>query len=107
MMSVAGVLLAVSATALLPGGCESQSRVVATEACPPCPLCRVETRIQPITGLEYTRCVCPTCRAVSTVDPALRDALERFTGGPTSETVYVCDACQAVVRQCDICQRGG
>jgi len=102
---MAGTLLAIcTAAILLSAGCQSENRGVKTEASPACPTCTKETRIQPITGLEYTTCVCPSCKKVSTLDPDLLARLERFTGGPVGDTVTVCDNCKAVVAECAVCR---
>lgn len=102
-----GALLTVCAAAvLLSAGCQSEDKVIRTQTSQVCPTCKLETRIQPITGLEYTTCVCPSCKKVSTLDPDLRDKLERFVGGSVGETVTVCDNCKAVVAECAVCREG-
>jgi len=101
----AGILAVLCAAAvLLPIGCESQNRVVTTQPSEACPICEHETRIQPITGLEYTTCICPTCRKVYTLDPRVLNDIERFTGPNIGDRVQVCDSCGRVVTECAVCR---
>jgi hypothetical protein len=93
------------ATALLPAGCESSNKVAATGTSAVCPLCKTETRVQPLTGLKYTTCVCPTCGRVVNLSPQLRNDLERFLGGPVDEEIAVCDYCRTAVAQCAACRQ--
>jgi hypothetical protein len=101
---VAGFLALCLVLVLLATGCQSENRIVSTETSSVCPNCQMETRVQPITGLKYTTCICPSCKKVSTLDPDLLLSLERFTGGPVGETVTVCDNCKMVIEQCAACR---
>lgn len=105
LMIVAGAAL----FAFLLTGCHSESRLVSTRTSEVCPTCEVQTRVQPITGLTYTRCVCPSCNRVSTLDETTRMHVERYVGGQVGETVHVCDTCESLVGECAICEemRGG
>ncbi len=85
-------------------GCQTSERVAASDVCATCPLCQSQTRVQPLTGLEYTTCVCPSCKKVLTVDEGVVDALLRFTGPNVGESVTVCEACGAVVTECAVCR---
>jgi hypothetical protein len=96
-LCVAAVLLAV--------GCQSSERVAVSQACATCPLCQSQTHIQPLTGLKYTTCVCPSCKKVLNVDEGVVDALLRFTGPNVGESVTVCEACGAVVEECAVCRQ--
>jgi len=101
----AGILaLLCTATVLLPAGCESSNRVVTRETSDTCPICQRETRIQPITGLKYTTCVCPTCGKVYTLDTDTLNAIERFTGPNIGDRVHVCDACGRIIEDCAACR---
>jgi hypothetical protein len=86
------------------GGCKSSDRVVATETNSQCPNCRMETRIQPLTGLTYTTCICPVCKKVSRFDPETRERVQDIFGHNLGDSVYVCDNCQMVVEKCAICR---
>lgn len=96
----AGALLFVS-------GCQSEERIVAVEANPLCPNCHTETRIQPITGLEYTTAVCLGCRQVSSLDLSgdTLEAVHRYTGRGVGGTVRVCDDCPALIDECAPCRQ--
>lgn len=103
--SITGILaILCTAAALLPIGCESSNQVVASAPSKTCPICERETRVHPITGLEYTTCICPTCGTVSTLDPAFQDAVERFTGPNIGDRVYVCDSCGNIIEDCALCR---
>lgn len=105
MTPMAGMLAILCTTAvLLSAGCESSNQVVAREASAACPVCEHETRIQPLTGLAYTTCVCPTCEKVYTLDPRVLNDIERFTGPNIGDRVHVCDACGNVIEDCAICR---
>ncbi len=105
MTPIAGILAILCTTAvLLAAGCESSNRVVARGTSEVCPVCDHETRIQPLTGLTYTTCICPTCEKVYTLDAATLDAIERFTGPNIGDRVHVCDACGNVIEDCAICR---
>lgn len=100
-------LLGGVAVIVLAAGCQSSQRLVSVETSETCPACQVETRIQPITGLRYTRCLCPSCKEVSTLDESTLLNLERYTGGNVGETVHVCDQCGSAVETCSVCQEAG
>jgi len=100
-----GILVAACAAAVvLPGGCQSSNGTAVTKAAETCPVCGHVTRTQPLTGLKYTTCICPTCGKVSTLDPQLLDGFERFFGDDPVFSVTVCDGCQAIIRQCAVCR---
>jgi len=102
---VAGSLLvACVAVLVLLSGCHSSSKSVATGTTEVCPGCEAQTRIQPITGLTYTTCICPSCKKVSTLDSATRARVEAYVGGPAGDTVHVCDDCKAIVEICSTCR---
>lgn len=104
-ISMTGILAIVcTMAALLSIGCESSNRVVASGASPTCPICERETRVNPITGLEYTTCICPTCGTVSTLDPQFQNEVERFTGLNIGDRVYVCDSCGNIIEDCAACR---
>lgn len=105
MTSITGIFaILCTATAFLAVGCESSNQVVASGTSPTCPICERETRIQPITGLEYTTCVCPTCGRVFTLDPQFQNEVERFTGLNIGDRVYVCDSCGNIIEDCAACR---
>lgn len=105
MIPMVGVLAALCmATVLLSAGCQSENRVVAAGPSDTCPLCGHVTRIQPLTGLKYTTCVCPTCKKTYTMDEDFLLAIERFTGPNIGDRVHVCDSCGRVVEQCAACR---
>ena len=103
--SGAGVVLVVCVLAfvLLPG-CHSSNKMAAMGTSEVCPSCEVATRIQPITGLTYTTCVCPSCKKVSTLEAPTRAAVEAYVGGTVGETVHVCDKCGSIVEICSVCR---
>jgi hypothetical protein len=102
---MAGILTAAgAAVVVLPMGCQSENQVAATETSVVCPVCQRETRIQPLTGLKYTTCICPTCKTVSTLDPEFRDRLEVFYGNIVGDAVPVCDTDETVVMECAVCR---
>lgn len=103
---MAGILTATgAAVVVLPAGCQSANQTAATtEPSTACPICHRETRVQPLTGLEYTTCICPTCETVSTLDKNLLLSFERFDGTPRSETVHVCAQDRTVVMECAVCR---
>lgn len=88
--------------ALLLPGCQSQQKYTGSGR--PCPVCKSETRIMPLTGLTYTTCVCPECEKVTTLDAATRAAVEAYTGGGVGDTVEVCTHCQIIVERCSACR---
>ena len=103
--SVAGWLIVAFATSLvLLSGCHSSSKAVATGTTEVCPGCEAQTRIQPITGMTYTTCICPSCKKVSTLDSSTRARVEAYVGGEVGDTVCVCDDCKAVVEICSTCR---
>lgn len=105
MTPTVGILVILcTAAVLLSAGCETSNQVVARETSEACPVCEHETRIQPLTGLKYTTCICPTCEKVYTLDAATLDAVERFTGPNIGDRVHVCDACGNVIEDCAICR---
>lgn len=93
-----------TAAVLLPIGCESSNRVVAQGTSDTCPVCERETRVQPLTGLKYTTCICPTCGKVYTMDQDFLNAIERFTGPNIGDRVQVCDACGEIITDCATCR---
>jgi hypothetical protein len=99
-------LLGVAAI-LLVAGCQSSNRLVSGKMSETCPNCKVETRLQPITGLTYTRCLCPSCKRVSTLDESTLANVERYVGGHVGDTVHVCDSCGSIIETCSICQNAG
>ena len=102
---ITGILaILCTAAVLLPIGCESANRVVASDISDTCPICERETRVHPITGLDYTTCICPTCGTVSTLDPRVQDAVERFTGPNIGDRVHVCDSCGNIIEDCATCR---
>jgi len=105
-MFVAGLFMAVCTTAiLLPAGCQSSNQVASKPAEPAvCPVCGRETRTQPLTGLKYTTCICPTCKQVSTLDQATADAIERAFGYEPGFLATVCEGCGAVMQECAVCR---
>jgi len=109
-MFIAGAFAAACAAAVfLPAGCQSSDRQVAAAQAPSgpaeaCPVCGRETRRQPLTGLKYTTCVCPTCKQVSTIDPETLQKLEDVYGYLPEFRVDVCEGCGAVVQECAVCR---
>ena len=104
-MFVAGIFAAACVTViLLPAGCQPSDRVAAAGPTEVCPVCGQETRTQPLTGLKYTTCICPTCKEVSTLDKAAADAIERAYGYEPGLMVTVCEGCRAVVQECTVCR---
>ncbi len=100
-------LAAVLAISLILGalplsGCQSRRKYARTGR--PCPVCKRETRIMPLTGLTYTTCVCPECEKVTTLDAATQAAVEAYTGVGVGDTVEVCPHCQIVVERCSTCR---
>lgn len=105
MTSLVGILVGLCIVAiLLLSGCESSSRVVASKPSDTCPICERQTRVNPITRLEYTTCICPTCGRVYTLDQATLDAIERFTGPDIGDRVAVCDSCGNILTDCAQCR---
>lgn len=105
MVAISGILAILSTgTALLATGCESSNRVVAAEPSSTCPICERVTRVQPLTGLEYTTCICPMCEKVYTLDQQTLDAIERFTGPNIGDRVVVRDSCGAIIENCAVCR---
>jgi hypothetical protein len=109
-MFIAGAFMAACAAAIfLPAGCRSSDRRVTAAKAPSgptevCPVCGRETRRQPLTGLKYTTCVCPTCKQVSTLDEDTAAAIERAYGYEPSFMTTVCEGCGAVVQECAACR---
>jgi len=104
MAPAAGILATLCIAILLLTGCESSNRMVASEISDTCPICEHETRVHPITGLSYTTCLCPTCGTVSTLDPQVQNAVERFTGPNIGDRVHVCDGCGQIIEDCAVCR---
>src|SRR5512140_2776092 len=103
--SITGILaILLAAAALLPIGCQSSNRVVSSEPSATCPMCERQTRIQPLTGLKYTTCICPTCKQTTTLDPDFALDLERVTGLNIGDRVHVCDSCGKVIEECAACR---
>lgn len=91
-----------TAAILLLAGCQpSQPMAVADETCP---VCSHVTRVQPLTGLEYTTCICPSCRKVLTVNEDIIPELLRFTGPEVGESVTVCEGCGVILEECTVCR---
>jgi hypothetical protein len=90
--------------ALLIGGCQSSNKVVSVQASDACPTCKLDTRVQPITGLTYTKGTCPSCKEVSTLDDSTRAVVEDYVGGQVGDTVHVCDGCKTLVEGCSVCR---
>jgi predicted RNA-binding Zn-ribbon protein involved in translation (DUF1610 family) len=88
-------------------GCQTTSETAVNPTNPMCPLCGRQTQAQAATTQGYAHVVCPTCGAVSTVDPDFLDRLEVFIGGPVGDTVYACAMCRTVVEQCAVCRAQG
>lgn len=112
LMFTTGAMAALCAAAiLLPSGCQSSNRQVAQTTETPngptqvCPVCGRETRRQPLTGLKYTTCVCPTCRQVSTIDPETLQKLEDVYGYLPEFMTTVCEGCGTVVNECATCRQ--
>ncbi|MBN1362110.1 MAG: hypothetical protein JW993_16060 [Sedimentisphaerales bacterium] len=103
LMTVILILCAGGLVAL--PGCKSEDNVVAIETNPLCPNCHTETRVQPITGLTYTTCICPACKKVSTLDAPTLAAVEAYTGAGVGNTVRVCDSCEALIGECAACRQ--
>ncbi len=93
------------AGALLAAGCESSNRVVDSRVAAACPICERQTRVHPITGLEYTTCLCPSCGTVSTMDPDFALAVERFTGPNVGDRLYASDSCGNILQDCAACRQ--
>ncbi len=85
-------------------GCQTSGKLVSSEESVVCPACRLETRTSAIKGLTYTKCVCPSCKQVSTVDPEFAEAVYAYVGNDIGDTVHVCDSCQAIVEKCPVCR---
>ena len=103
--AITGILVTLgTAVVLLPIGCESSNRVVASEPSAACPLCEHVTRVQPLTGLDYTTCICPTCEKVYTIDEQRLNDIERFTGPNIGDRVAVCNSCGTIIEECAICR---
>ena len=106
MILAAGIFAAAcSAVAILPVGCQPSDRVCDTRAGEVCPLCGSETRTQPLTGLKYTTCVCPSCKEVSKIDPETLQKIEDVFGYSPEFRATVCEGCGAVVRECATCRQ--
>jgi len=105
-MLVASVFVAACTTViLLPAGCQPSSQVAPAAASPAaCPVCGRETRTHPLTGLEYTTCICPTCKQVSVLDKDAADAIERAYGYEPGLMVTVCEGCGAIMQECAVCR---
>ncbi len=105
-MFVAGVFVAVCTTImLLPAGCQSSNQVASEPGEPAvCPVCGQETRTQPLTGLKYTTCICPTCKRVWTLDRDTALAIERAYGHEPAFEATVCEGCGATMRECAVCR---
>jgi len=86
-------------------GCQVPGKLVSQQSSSLCPMCQMETRTASISGLTYTKCVCPSCKTVSTVDPLLADSLRAYVGKEIGTTVLVCDHCKAIVGQCPVCRK--
>jgi predicted RNA-binding Zn-ribbon protein involved in translation (DUF1610 family) len=104
-----GVLAIACILAILPlAGCQSSTASTVNPTNPMCPVCGRPAQAQASTGSGYARVVCPTCGAVSTVDPEFLDRLEIFTGGAVGDSVYACAMCGTIVEQCAACRiKGG
>jgi predicted RNA-binding Zn-ribbon protein involved in translation (DUF1610 family) len=93
------------AAVLLPGGCQSSGQRIESQVSDTCPICERQTRINPITRLKYTTCVCPTCGKVYDLDDQTLDAIERFTGPNIGDRVHVCDSCGKIIEDCAACRQ--
>ncbi len=89
----------------LPTGCQTPGKVVSKEISTACPTCTMETKTTAIKGVTYTKCVCPSCRTVSTVDPRLADSVRAYVGTEIGDTIHVCDHCKAIVESCPVCRQ--
>jgi hypothetical protein len=103
---VAGLFVAACATViLLPVGCQPSNQVAPVAASPAtCPVCGQETRTQPLTGLKYTTCICPSCKKVWIMDKDTADAIERAYGYEPGLMATVCEGCGAVMQECTVCR---
>jgi len=103
-----GILATVCTLAILSSmGCQSSEVSSVSPTNPACPICGRAAQAQASTGSGYTRAICPTCGAVSTVDPDFLDRLEVFIGGPVGDSVYACAMCRTIVEQCAVCRANG
>ena len=104
MLFITSILVAAfTAAVLLPVGCQPD-RAITTATGEPYPVCSHVTRVQPLTGLEYTTCICPSCRKVLTVNEDIIPELLRFTGPNVGESVTVCDGCGVILEECAVCR---
>lgn len=96
------MLLLVSAGSLL-SACSSTGGKAAGSSSGVCPLCGDATTQAMVKDMMYTKCVCPDCKTVSTIDPhapaSMRDYLE-----PGAAYVHVCDTCDCMVAACPACR---
>jgi hypothetical protein len=103
-----GVLMLACTLAILPlAGCQSSTASTVNPTNPMCPICGRPAQAQASTEHGYARVACPTCGAVSTVDPDFLDRLEIFSGGAIGDTVYACAMCRTIVEQCAACRLKG
>jgi heterodisulfide reductase subunit A-like polyferredoxin len=106
MTPVAGLVAVLCVAAvLLSAGCESSNRVVDSQVASTCPICERQTRVNPITGLEYTTCLCPSCGTVTTMDPDFALDVERFTGPNVGDRIYAADSCGHILQDCAACRQ--
>lgn len=86
-------------------GCQTSGKLVSTETSSVCPTCQMETRTTSITGVTYSKCICPSCKTVSTVDPRLAETVRGYVGDEIGDTVHVCDHCKAIAEKCPVCRK--
>lgn len=100
-LTVLGMLVAVGIVAT---GCQAPGRLLGTAESEACPTCRTETRTARITGLTYTKHVCPACKDVSTIDPLAPASMLDYVD-PDQQTIHVCEHCKSAVSKCAQCRK--
>jgi len=108
-MKNSGIMILVSAVCLVVGillvGCQMPGKLVSEKKSSVCPTCKMETRTMAIKGMTYTKCICPSCQKVSTVDPQLAETVRNYVGDEIGDTVHVCGHCKAMVETCPVCRK--
>jgi len=90
-----GMLIAVVGMMLL-AGCQQPGKVVKSEPTVVCPYCEKELVTSRISGINFTRFVCPGCKKEYVPPEGWYDA---------NTVVYNCPTCAAVVATCPSCMK--
>lgn len=53
--------------------------------------------------MKYTKCACPGCKTVATIDPFATESLRDYVG-PHATSVQVCKDCDCLVAHCPKCR---